>query len=478
MEEYAMNEIQPGAKLRGGRMITRVSSSSVFLLPVAAFVVAFLFLAMPAHAQNVQVDLSGDTTGNLCNGQECFNAPGIYADGVEFFGSSFMDGGTECTPVAPYTTCPAAYPANGTTGLGLSLDPTPPPSLTIDNIPYTFGVVNSANCAGSGEPACILDMVNLTPSGTTITLPSVQQAIYSTMVMLGTAVNGHHAGTVTVTYTDNTTNVFSQTFSDWCGFGGNQYELEAIVGINRIVANGTTIGPSCNVYSYTYPLDFTRTLQSITLKDVDPSPGSLFALAITLKPPTYTINGGAASPASISAGSTSTATVTVSPQPGYVGTIQLSCSISPLIVTSSSATAPTCSLNPTSVTVTSGEPAPPTTTLTFTSAAPAGSGGAMMQRSSKMFYAFWLPGLGLVGISLRSRGARRRRLAGWMLLGLLLAVLLTLPACVSMTHLGNVGTPPGQYTITVTGLDENNLSQASNPAGTTNTVTLTVTDSN
>jgi hypothetical protein len=462
-------------------MITRISSSSVFLLQVAAFVAAFLFLAMPAHAQNVQVDLS--STSALCGGQECFNASGIYADGVEFFGSSFMDGGTECTPVAPYTTCPAAYPANGATGLGLSLAPTPPPTLTINNVPYTFGVVNTANCAGSGEPACTLDMVNLTTSGTVITLPMIQQTIYSTMVMLGTAVNGHHAGTVTVTYTDNTTNVFSQTFSDWCGFGGNKYELEAIVGINRIVANGTTIGPSCNVYAYTYPLDFTRMLQSITLKDVDPSPGSLFALAITLKPPTYTINGGAASPASITAGSSSTATVTVSPQPGYVGTIQLSCGISPLIITSSAAKAPTCTLNPTSVTVTAGEAAPPTTTLTFTSAAPASGSDAMLQWLSKDIYAFWLPVLGLVGFgfgsrSSRWRSTRRRRLAGWILLGLLLAVLIALPACVSVTHLGNVGTPPGQYTLTVTGLDENNLSQASNPAGTTNTVTLIVTDSN
>jgi hypothetical protein len=59
---------------------------------------------------------------------------------------------------------------------------------------------------------------------------------------------------------------------------------------------------------------------------------------------------------------------------------------------------------------------------------------------------------------------------------MLLAIVIAIPACVSVRHLGNVGTPPGQYTITITGLDENSLSQASNPAGTTNTVTLTVTD--
>ena len=75
-----------------------------------------------------------------------------------------------------------------------------------------------------------------------------------------------------------------------------------------------------------------------------------------------------------------------------------------------------------------------------------------------------------------SRNGRRKGLLGLMLLGLLLAGLMAAPGCVSYTHLGNVGTPPGQYTIVVTGVDTNNLSQASNPTGTTNTVTVTVTD--
>jgi len=61
-----------------------------------------------------------------------------------------------------------------------------------------------------------------------------------------------------------------------------------------------------------------------------------------------------------------------------------------------------------------------------------------------------------------------------LLLGLLLTGLIAAPACVSTKHLGNVGTPPGQYTVSVTGLDSNGLSQASNPSGTTNTVTVTV----
>jgi hypothetical protein len=292
--------------------------------------------------------------------------------------------------------------------------------------------------------------------------------------MLGTAVNGHHGGTVTATYTDSTTNVFSQTFSDWCGFGGNQFESIAVGGINRINSDGTLNGASCNLYAYTYPLDFTRTLQSITLTDSDGS-GAMFGLAITLKPPTYTIDGGAATPASVAAGSTSTATVTVNPQPGYVGTVTLSCTISPTIVSSSAATAPSCSLNPTSVTVTVGEPSPPTTTLTFTSAAQT---KAAVQRSSTILYALFLPvpGLALLGLSFGPHRSRRKGKLGFLFVAMLLWVVIVTPGCVSYKHLGNVGTPPGQYTIVITGIDTNGLSQASNAAGTTNTVILTVTD--
>jgi hypothetical protein len=58
------------------------------------------------------------------------------------------------------------------------------------------------------------------------------------------------------------------------------------------------------------------------------------------------------------------------------------------------------------------------------------------------------------------------------LLGLLLAVLISISACVSVTHLGNVGTPPGQYSVTITGLDAKGLSQAGIPA----VVSLNVAD--
>ena len=457
-------------------MNPRGSASFVLLLPVAVIVLMLLFMPGLARAQNVQVDLSA--TSALCAGQECFNADGIFTTGTTFLGTAFMDGANAGNCTAPgFPGCPDAYSANQ---LGLST--TTPPTLTPPslNVPFTFGTVNTVNCGPSTTVPCIVDVVNYTTAGVAITIPvtAPQNGFFSTVIVLGTAVNGHHSGSVTATYMGGTSTKFTQTLSDWCGFGGNQYESVAVGGINRINSDGTLNGASCNLYAYTYPIDPTKVLTGLTLTDLDGS-GAMFAMAITLKPPTYTIDGGTATPSSITAGSTATSTITVNPQTGYGAveseTIQLSCSISPTITSSAAATAPTCSLSPTSVQVGPNDTSPPTTTLTFTSAKPA---TAKLDLAGNIFYALWLPipGLAVIGVGFRSRTSLRKRLLGGLLLGLLLIGLVAAPACVSYTHLGNVGTPPGQYTVSIAGVDGSGLSQASNSSGTTNTVTVAVTE--
>lgn len=472
-------------------MITDRNSAHVVRWPITAilfsFALAIIFLATPSHAQNVPIDLS--STSALCGGQQCFNVAGLFAAGTQFLGTSGMDNGNNCTPTPPYTNCPDAYSA---TAIGLSATATPP-TLTPASIgvPFNFGTINTTNCGPSASASCIVDIVNYTSAGVAITLPNSLQAVYSTMIILGSSVNGSHSGTITATYTDSSTDVFVQNLSDWCGYGAGTATLNgtsigateslAVSGTIRINSNGTPNGPTCNVYAYTLPLNVNKQLAGITLTDSGLS-GDLFALAITLKPPSYTIAGGAANPTSVSPGSTSTATVAVNPQPGYVGaasgtskTVTLSCSISPTIIGDppSAATAPTCSLSPTSVTVTEGESAPPTTTVTFNASSPTQTGS--LRRSGLVYAGLILPAIALIGVGFGTRNGRRSKLFGVMFLLMLLAMLVFMPACVSYTHLGNVGTPPGQYTISITGLDENGLTQASNPPGTTNTVVVTVT---
>jgi hypothetical protein len=463
----------------GGAMNTQKSSLSVVLL-AAVFGIVLLFLAVPSQAQNAQVDLT-----TACNGASCFNWAGIFADGVTFLGLPGMDNGNNCT-VSGYSNCPDAYSSNQM-GLSSATSPTLTPASL--GIPFTFGPVSTANCGPSTSPVvnCSQDMINIPTGGITITLSSSQQqAPFSTMVMLGTSVNGfhgQHAGVVTVNYTTGAPQTFNQKFSDWCGPQGNQYESIAVGQMERINMSGALNGPgSCNLYAYTYPLDVSRNVQSVNLTETDTF-DETYALAITFKPPSYAIEGGVASPASVGAGASATATITVAPQPGYNGTVNLSCSISPAIVGDpvSAATPPTCSLSPASVAVSTNgtpPPPPPTTTLTFT-AASASSSSSMSMRPPHIFYAFLIvPGVVLTGFGFGSRGSRRKRLFGLMLLGLVLIGVVGMPACVSYTHLGNVGTPPGQYTVAITGVDDNGLTQASNPAGTTNTVVVTVTQSN
>jgi hypothetical protein len=70
---------------------------------------------------------------------------------------------------------------------------------------------------------------------------------------------------------------------------------------------------------------------------------------------------------------------------------------------------------------------------------------------TRHFYAFWLmvPGLSLLGVGVG--GGHRRRIAGMLFLCVTFTLLLLLPACGSTPAQAPVsGTPPGNFTITVT----------------------------
>lgn len=200
-----------------------------------------------------------------------YNLAGIYDNGVTFPASGGMDhGGDECT--LP-NGCADAYSAQQ-----LRLPSATAPKRIINGVRFDFGPVNTTNCT----TACVPDEVNLRGAGVTITLPSGQQNAYTTMAMLGTAVDGSHTGTVTVTYTTGPPQRISQTFSDWCSFGSNANESIALGGIYRAQSDGTLgTGVSCNLYAYTYALDPTRAVRSIQLTNTDGS-HEAFVLAITL----------------------------------------------------------------------------------------------------------------------------------------------------------------------------------------------------
>ena len=139
------------------------------------------------------------------------------------------------------------------------------------------------------------------------------------------------------------------------------------------------------------------------------------------------------------AGDTATYQVQLTPHPVYGTDISLACSGLPA--------ASTC--NFTSNPVSLQGPGASTMNIT-TTVRPITTGMAVF--GTRRFYASWLllPGLTLLGVGFGS-DRRRRRIAGIFSLCLLFALLLLLPACSGQPVQAPVsGTPPGNYTITVT----------------------------
>jgi hypothetical protein len=172
--------------------------------------------------------------------------------------------------------------------------------------------------------------------------------------------------------------------------------------------------------------------------------------------PGFSIAASALNPATVTQGGSATSTVTVTALNGYAKKVNLTCAVS-----GGGSPAPKCSLSPTS---TSGGGS---STLTVTTT---GVNGALIHPSN-IFYAMLLPvfGLSLMGIRFSYAGSRRKKLLGFLLLGVVITALFFLPACGGSSGGGCTGcTPKGTYTITVTGTD-GSLTNSVSPA-----LTLTV----
>jgi hypothetical protein len=162
----------------------------------------------------------------------------------------------------------------------------------------------------------------------------------------------------------------------------------------------------------------------------------------------FTVSNGALSATSGSPGVSATATITVTSVNSFNSAVTLACTVAPVV-----SEGPTCSL-PASVTPPVNSTATATLTVSTTAASallerPSG------RRPSGVFYAILLPicGITVLGAGLGAAGSRRRKLFGFLMLGMILTGLLLMPACggSSGTKTGNPGTPAGTYTITVTG---------------------------
>jgi len=251
------------------------------------------------------------------------------------------------------------------------------------------------------------------------------------------------------------------TFSTYLGGSLNENTASAGVGPQGAIAvdsAGANIYVTGNTASSDFPTHspeqsaFGGVIDAFVVKIAQSSTAPGFTIAAT-------------TPAAVSPGSAGTSTVTLTSLNGYALPVTLSCAVS-----GGGSPAPSCSAagsfstnpaTPTSAGVTS--------TLTITTT---GASGALL-RPSNLFYASWLPivGLSLVGFRLSSTGPLRKKLCGILLLGIAMVALSLLPGCSSSNSTPpppcNGCTPAGNYTVTITGADANKLSHST-------PVTLTV----
>jgi len=180
-------------------------------------------------------------------------------------------------------------------------------------------------------------------------------------------VNGNQAGqTFKVTYSNGTSSTFTQSLSDWATPQNFAGESKALAMGYRDQANGAKDNRTFNLYAYSFTLNSTSTVSSITL----PNNNNVVVLALTLggstSSPDFTIS---ASPSSqtVVAGNATSYTATVGPLNGFTGTVSLSASGAPSGVTvgfnpASITTSGTSTVSVTTTTAT----APGTYTLTIT----------------------------------------------------------------------------------------------------------------
>jgi len=101
--------------------------------------------------------------------------------------------------------------------------------------------------------------------GQSISLPS---SSYSTVDVLATSVNGNQANqTFTITYTDGTTQTVTQSISDWAMPQSYSGESIALSTSYRDTAKGGRTSSTFDVYGYSFTVDSSKTIASITLPD-------------------------------------------------------------------------------------------------------------------------------------------------------------------------------------------------------------------
>ena len=230
---------------------------------------------------------------------------------------------------------------------------------------------------------------------------------------------------------------------------------------------GTSVaagGGTCTIsVTFTPTAAGTRTA-SVSVADSASGSPQTIALSGSGASPDVGIQAAALSPGSVTPGQSSTATITLTSLNGFNSAVSLACTVSP-----TPSLAPTCSMNPTSVTPAANGTSTSALTVSTTAATAAMAPSA---KGEKLFYALWLP-LPLILVVGAGFGRRKSRWSSLVLCVVLATGVGSLVACGGGSGSGgsggggSAGTPSGSYTITVTATSGSSISH-------TTTLTLNV----
>ena len=176
--------------------------------------------------------------GQAVNLASSYNVSGIVTDGSTF--GDGLDGGG------------AAYSANLLTT-----------ARSLDIVHFTFGPANAPDAVSA--------------TGSPVPLP---QNHFGSLLLLATGVQGSQTETVTVTYTDGTTKVFAQSFSDWFVPQNFPGEAVAVAMQYRDIFDGSQDDRTFNLYAYQFRLDPAKKVKSFTMTNNR----DVIVLAATLLP--------------------------------------------------------------------------------------------------------------------------------------------------------------------------------------------------
>jgi len=193
-----------------------------------------------SHSVTVALKVVGMKNGAVSvDLSSAYNAKGIYSDGSKFDTAASLDGDGYAY----------SKEALGSTQLW-------------DGVTFNLGPANLPNVV----------------TGKTIALP---EGKFGSLKILATGVDGEQESQVfTITYSDGTSSNVTQSLGDWYASSGYKGESEAVVMPYRLQGDGSKDSRTFHLYGYSFNLDSSKLVRSITLPDNE----HVLVLAMTLVP--------------------------------------------------------------------------------------------------------------------------------------------------------------------------------------------------